>query len=139
MAESCLFGLLAWPSASDASAGTLRVPPVDGLRHPAARATDYGIRLRQCIRCGVLHAQTFADLLEAEICDGHSARQPAGNSAMANPGVVMSMSANAPVADTAANGTAVMASFLGWLMKLMEPLTVNKAITALRCIPLVFP
>nr|DAJ84302.1 MAG TPA: hypothetical protein [Caudoviricetes sp.] len=33
-----LFGVFAWPSSADTAAGALRVPLVDGLWQPAARA-----------------------------------------------------------------------------------------------------
>lgn len=58
--------MFARSAATDPAAGTRRVPPVDGLRQPAARRADQRIRLRQVValRGGILHAEALADLLE---------------------------------------------------------------------------
>nr|DAK60862.1 MAG TPA: hypothetical protein [Caudoviricetes sp.] len=67
-----LFGLvLAWPSAADTTAGALRVPLVDGLGEPAARAADGHVRLGQVVGGGVRDAQAFRDLFDAEVFSRH--------------------------------------------------------------------
>lgn len=63
--------LLAWPAAADASAGTLRVPPVDGFGEPAACAADAHVRLRQVVDGGVRDAESFGDLFDAEVFSRH--------------------------------------------------------------------
>lgn len=70
---SGLFVLLvfAWPAAADTSAGTSRVPPVDGFGEPAAGAADANVRLRQVVDGGVRDAESFGHLFDAEVFSRH--------------------------------------------------------------------
>lgn len=123
-----LFGfVLAWPSAADASAGAIDVPPVDGLREPAARAADRGVGLGELVggEGARLDAESLGNLSEAHVFDCHRplhpAKRPAMPAAMANPAAMMCMPPNVLVADMTANSMHVTASFLCLLMMLMEP------------------
>ena len=63
-----LFGLVfAWPASADAAAGALRVPLVDGLGEPSARAADRGIRLGELVGadCGRADAEPFGHVGDA--------------------------------------------------------------------------
>ena len=62
---------LAWTSTTYAAPRTRGVPSVDGLGQPAARRPDHCVRFRQPVGGGVLHAEAFADLLEAQVDSGH--------------------------------------------------------------------
>lgn len=69
-----LFGLVfAWASAADAAAGALRVPLVDGLGEPAARASDGGVRLGELVGAdgGGADAEALGHVGDAQVFDGH--------------------------------------------------------------------
>ncbi len=68
-----LFGLLAWPASSDASAGAAGVPSVDGLGEPAARASDGGVRLGELVGAdgGGADAEAIGHVGDAQVFDGH--------------------------------------------------------------------
>lgn len=63
--------LLAWSAAADASAGTLSVPPVDGLGQPAAGAADAHVGFWEIVDGGVRDAKSFGDLFNAEVFSRH--------------------------------------------------------------------
>ena len=123
-----LFGVFARPATADSTAGALRVPPVDGLGEPAARAADRGVRLGELVGadCGRADAEAFGHVGDAQVFDGHWQLHPANNparpAATANPAAMMCMPPNVLVAETTANSIDVTASFLCLLMMLVEPL-----------------
>nr|DAI98956.1 MAG TPA: hypothetical protein [Caudoviricetes sp.] len=63
--------VLAWSTAADATTRTPRVPLVDGLRQPAARAADPHVGLRQVVDGGVRDAESFGHLFDAEVFSRH--------------------------------------------------------------------
>ena len=68
-----LFGVFAWPAATDSATGTVGVPLVDGVGEPAARASDGGVRLGELVGAdgGGADAEALGHVGDAQVFDGH--------------------------------------------------------------------
>ena len=68
-----LFGMFAWPAATDSATGTVGVPLVDGVGEPAARAADAGVGFGELVggEGAGLDSEAFGDFGETQVCDGH--------------------------------------------------------------------